>query len=484
MADLAHLTITKASELLRSAQTTSVELTQYYLDRISQLDPKIQATLTICADQALAAAAKIDARIAAGESLGPLAGITYTAKDMFLTAGVRTTAASKILENFVPPNSATVIEKLDEAGAILLAKVNQDEFGHGGSTENSAYHPTHNPWDLEHVPGGSSGGSAATVASDLTVFSIGTDTGGSLRQPASFCGVVGLKPTYGLVSRSGVVAMASSLDTIGCITRSVEDAAIVLELIAGQDSRDATSIRIDDYGFSQASDDLTGKKIGIITECLEGLDEANRQIFDAAIQTLRDQGAEVSEVSLPKIKLALPAYYIITPSEISSNLSRYDGIRYGHSDIKAADLVQVYSNSRDQGFGAEAKRRIMLGTYALSAGYYEAYYKKAMQVRTLIAADFAKAFETYDLLISPTAPSPAFKLGEKTTNPVAMYLEDVMTVPASLAGIPAISIPDGEIDDLPTGLQIMAPQRDEKNLLAAAQAYQGATKWHERVPSI
>jgi len=480
--NLSYLSIRQAHDLLVEGKLTASELTKYYLARLAEIDPKIQAVLARVDEAAvLKRAADIDTQITAKRKTGHpekihlLEGIPYTAKDMFLTRGTATTAASKILEGFMPPYSATVIDRLEAVGAILLAKVNQDEFGHGGSTENSAYHPTHNPHDLKRVPGGSSGGSAAVVAADVGLFSLGTDTGGSIRQPAAFCGVVGLKPTYGVVSRYGVVAMASSLDCIGPIARSADDASIVLEAIAGRDPHDATTIEVDDYQFSRSTspDGLKGRKIGLIAEYLEGLDDTNRAVFEEDVEFLRAHGAEVSTVSLPSLKLALAAYYVLTPSEISSNLSRYDGIRYGHSaQATAADLTQTYLQSRAEGFGAEAKRRIMIGTYALSAGYYEAYYQKAMRVRTLICQDFMQAFEQVDVLIGPTTPAPAFALGSENHDPVTMYLNDIMTVAANLAGVPAISMPAGEIEGLPVGLQIMAAQRGEHELLAVARAFE------------
>lgn len=482
MANLEYLSIKEAHELLSTKQVSAAELVQNYLDRIKKLDSKIRSHLIICAEHALTQAAKVDKKLASGQAIGLLEGIPYTAKDMFLTRGIRTTAASHILENFVPPYSATVIDKLDAAGAILIAKVNQDEFAHGGSTENSGFHPTHNPWNLDHVPGGSSGGSASAVAADFGIFSLGTDTGGSIRQPAAYCGVVGLKPTYGLVSRYGVVAMASSLDCIGPITRSVEDATIVLEVIAGRDEKDSTTIGKQQYSYSLAGS--KGKKLGVIKEYINDLDQQNLQKFEEAKLVLENCGYEISEVSLVNIKHALSCYYILTPSEISSNLSRYDGVRYGYSDARATNLSETYFFSRGHGFGKEVKRRVMIGTYALSAGYYDAYYKKAMQVRTLIKQDFNSALDNLDALIGPTTPDVAFKLGENVVDPIKMYLTDIMTVAANLAGIPAITVPSGLINNLPTGLQIMASQSQENAIFSIANDYEKAVNLSGMRPSL
>ena len=484
MSDLSYLSIDQAHDLLVQKKITAVELTQYHLERIRQLDEVLELTLEICESSALAQAEKVDAKIAAGEAIGLLEGIPYTAKDMFLTAGIKTTAASKILEKFEPPFSATVIKKLDQAGAILIAKVNHDEFAHGTTTENSAYRVTRNPWDTNRAPGGSSGGSAAAVAADVGIFSIGTDTGGSIRQPAAFCGVTGLKPTYGLVSRYGVVAMASSLDTIGPVTRSAQDAAIVLAAIAGRDVADSTTIQIDDYDFVKGNDSLAGKTVGVIKQYIDGLDDDNRQVFDAAVARMKEAGAKVREIDMPNISYSLPCYYIVVPSEISSNLSRYDGIRFGYSDETATDLQQTYFRSRGKGFGPEAKRRIMTGTYALSAGYYDAYYKKAMQVRTLIIEDFRRALDEVDFLVGPTSPTPAVKLGENAEDPVAMYLLDIMTVAINLAGVPSVSVPAGFVDDLPVGMQIIGRQGDDGNVLRAARAFQQVTDWHTKRPQL
>jgi len=473
MADLAYLSIAQAHEALQSGKVTCVELTQYYLDRIKKHDESIGAVLTLCSDTALEAAQKVDEKIQAGKDMGLLEGIPYTAKDMFLTAGVRTTAASKILDAFIPPYSATVIDKLNSAGAILIAKVNQDEFAHGGSTENSAYQITHNPWNTEYVPGGSSGGSAAAVAADFGIFSLGTDTGGSIRQPAAYCGVTGLKPTYGLISRYGVVAMASSFDCIGPITRSAEDAIIVLNTIQGRDVMDSTTI--ESTANHQPSKDL---KIGIVKE----LTNDNR--YSKALQTLDGLGKK-NDVVLPGGDMALATYYVLVSSEISSNLERYDGIRYGSRNDSATNLEQTYSLTRAEFLGPEVQRRILTGTYALSSGYYDAYYKKAMQVRTLITQEFAQIFADCDVIVTPTTLEPAFKIGSKS-DPVEMYKTDILTVSANLAGVPAISIPAGidEKTGLPLGLQIIAAQGNDAQVLAVAEAFQKTTEWHKKVEEI
>ncbi len=478
--DMAYLSIREAHELLQNKKIRAVELTQYYLDRITRYDDRVRACLTVCAAEALAVAKRVDAKLAAGKQIGLLEGVPYTAKDMFLTKGIRTTAASKILENFIPPFSATVIEKLEAAGAIMIAKVNQDEFAHGGSTENSGFHPTHNPWDLARVPGGSSGGSAAAVAADFGIFSLGTDTGGSIRQPAAYCGVTGLKPTYGAVSRYGVVAMGSSLDCIGPIARSADDAAVVFDVIMGRDPRDATTIELDSERSTIAQDrvfrfknysslDLRTDSLGDIAGFMETM-QADGHSVDASPQDARHKPVQDSA--------ALAAYYILTPSEISSNLSRYDGVRFGHSSEQAQTLRETYDKSRDEGLGDEVKRRVLTGTYTLSAGYYDAYYKKAMQVRTRLREQFARAFEDCDVLVTPTTLAPAFKMGEKH-DPIEMYKTDILTVSANLAGIPALSIPIGFVDGMPVGLQLMAPQGHDADLLAVASTYQQKSAWHD-----
>jgi aspartyl-tRNA(Asn)/glutamyl-tRNA(Gln) amidotransferase subunit A len=414
-------------------------------------------------------AEEIDRRVSAGEKVGRLAGIPFIAKDNFLTKATHTTASSNILKPFKAPYQATVIERLEAEGAIMVAKSNLDAFAHGSSTENSDFGASKNPHDPSRVPGGSSGGSAAAVALGMACFALGTDTGGSIRQPAAFSGVVGLKPTYGLVSRYGVVAMGSSVDVIGPLANSVADAALVLDVIAGRDPKDATTIERDKSSYADLSTDLKGKRIGLIKEYLgEGTDPAVKESVLKAVDQIRAAGAEVEEVSLPSVDLALACYYILVPAEISSNLARYDGVRYGHSSPNAKSLHDTFFMSRNEGFGDEAKRRIMIGTYVLSSGYYDAYYKKAQKVRTLLVKEFSQAFEKFDLLIGPTAPTAAFKLGEKTQDPLTMYLNDIDTVAVNLTGVPGISLPAGESKGLPVGLQLIAGQREERELLAAA----------------
>ncbi|HHY95524.1 MAG TPA: Asp-tRNA(Asn)/Glu-tRNA(Gln) amidotransferase subunit GatA [Firmicutes bacterium] len=449
------------------------ELVEMYLDRIATRDGLLGCFLSLDGEGALNRAAQAQG---VRPQVGPLAGIPYACKDNICTAGVRTTCASRILENFVPPYDATVVERLAAAGAILLGKTNMDEFAMGSSGENSAFFPTRNPWDTGRVPGGSSSGSAAAVAAGLAPFALGSDTGGSVRQPASFCGVVGLKPTYGRVSRYGLVAFASSLDQIGCLTTTVEDAARVLSVIAGPDPRDATSaqVPVPDY-LASLRQEVRGMRIGIPREYLgEGIDPGVREVIRQAVTTFADMGCVVEECSLPHTEHALAVYYLVAPAEASSNLARYDGVRYGFRAV-AGDITGMYSRTRWQGFGAEVRRRIMLGTYALSAGYYDAYYLKAQKVRTLVKQDFQQAFASYDLLLSPTSPTVAFLLGERTEDPLSMYMADVCTIPVNLAGIPAISVPCGLSEGLPVGLQLMGKPFAEDVLLRAAFAYEQAT---------
>lgn len=431
---------------------------------------EFHAIIAIIADESLRRADIIDKKIKNGESAGRLAGVPFIAKDNFLVFGADTTAASNILKGFEAPYQATAIEKLEAEGAICVAKANLDAFAHGSSTENSDFMVTRNPYDKDRVPGGSSGGSATAVALELAPFALGTDTGGSIRLPASFCGVVGYKPTYGLVSRSGVVAMASSMDVIGPITKTVADTALVLECMAGKDELDGTTIDRDQESYALLNDiDVKNLKIGVIKEFFAGLDGEIAKSINRVSQAYKDQGASVEEVSLPSIGLALAVYYVLCPAEVSSNLSRYDGQRYGFSDIEAQNLDESYTGSRSIGFGGEAKRRIMIGTYVLSSGYYDAYYQKAQLVRTKIINEFQKAFATYDILIGPTAPVTAFKIGEHTDDPLEMYLIDIMTGAANLVGVPSISIPAGRIDGLPVGLQIMADQKCDRKLLEIAK---------------
>lgn len=473
---------------LMKKQRSSVEITQEALDRIQTLEPQLHSFLCVTAEQALEQASLVDAKIAAGEEIGLLAGIPIGIKDNMCTKGIPTTCASKILENFVPPYESTVTQKLKDAGAVMVGKTNLDEFAMGGSTENSAYHGTANPWDLSRVPGGSSGGSAAAVAASECTVALGSDTGGSIRQPASFCGVVGMKPTYGLVSRYGLVAFASSLDQIGPFGRTVEDAAILLNAIAGYDANDATSLKVEipDY-VKLLKPDLRPRgriRIGVIKETFgDGLDAVVEQAVMKAIDQLQTLGAEIQVISCPRFRYGLPTYYIIAPSEASANLARYDGVKYGVRAPDAENLLSMYKKTRSAGFGPEVKRRIMLGTYALSAGYYDAYYLKAQKVRTLIKQDFDAAFEKVDVLVSPTAPTTAFKAGSKTEDPLSMYLNDLMTIPVNLAGLPGISVPCGfDEQGLPIGMQLIGKVLREDVLLQVAYAYEQSTEWHLRTP--
>jgi aspartyl-tRNA(Asn)/glutamyl-tRNA(Gln) amidotransferase subunit A len=430
------------------------------------------AIITVLADSALARAAEIDGRIKAGEPAGRLAGVPFIAKDNFLTFAGKTTAASNILKPFEAPYQATAINRLEAEGAICVAKANLDAFAHGSSTENSDFFVTKNPHDKTRVPGGSSGGSAAAVALGLVPFALGTDTGGSIRQPAAFCGIVGYKPSYGLISRSGVIAMASSTDVIGPLTRTATDAALIVDIMAGPDELDSTTIEREP-SYSDVEFDFKGKRVGIISEYLaEGLTPEVKKAVEAAIEQLRAAGAEVSEVSLPSLPLALAVYYIICPAEVSSNLARYDGQRYGYSSPDAESLDDSYELSREQGFGAEAKRRIMIGSHVLSSGYYDAYYKKAQLVRTKIRQEFDEAFKKFDLLVGPTTPTTAFKIGERAGDPLQMYLSDVMTVAANISGNPAISVPADETSGLPVGLQLIGDYKADSKVLGAAKAYQ------------
>ena len=475
--DLNHLTIDAARSAIQERSTTSVALVESFYSRIQKEDSQIGAYLTLCKERAVEQAERMDRMAAEGKSLPPLGGIPVAIKDVMCTRGVRTTAGSKILENFVPPFTSTAVSRMENAGAVILGKLNCDEFAMGSSTENSAFHPVRNPRDTSRVPGGSSGGSAAAVAADMAVVTLGSDTGGSIRQPASFCGVVGLMPTYGRVSRYGLIAFASSLDHIGPLAKSVKDAATVLRAIAGRDPMDSTSadVPVPDY-VAELDKPLPGLKIGVAKEYFgDGLDSEVRKAVEDAIQTLAKLGCEVIPISLPHSEYAIPAYYIVATAEASSNLARFDGVRYGYRTKNARTLSEMYRRSRNDGFGAEVKRRIMLGTYALSAGYYDAYYLKAQKVRTLITRDFEEAFKKVDAIVTPTSPTPAFKLGEKANDPLAMYLADIYTVTADLAGIPGISIPCGETrEKLPIGLQILGRHFDEATILRLAHAYEKA----------
>jgi len=485
--ELHQLTIHEAHELLKQRKISSTELTKSVLKRIAEIEGKVHACVTIVEDAALEDAEKVDNYIKTVHEITPLTGIPTLIKDVICTKGVRTTCSSKMLENFVPPYDATVIEKLKAQKAVIVGKTNMDEFAMGSSTEHSAFFPTHNPWDLSRVPGGSSGGSAAAVAADETIYALGSDTGGSVRQPAALCSVVGLKPTYGRVSRFGLVAFASSLDQIGPITKDVTDCALVMNVIAGYDPGDSTSVPylIPDY-TQQLIPDVKGLKIGIPQEYLvAGVQNEVRAALRVAINKLQELGAEIDwEVSLPHTEYALAAYYILAPSEASANLARYDGVKYGFSERDASNVIETTEKTRQFGFGPEVKRRIMLGTYALSAGYYDAYYVKAQKVRTLIKQEFDRAFEKYDALVTPTSPIVPFKLGEKLEDPMQMYLSDVCTLPINIAGIPAISIPAGFADNLPIGMQIMGKPFSEEMLLRIAFAYEQATDWHKRKPEM
>lgn len=457
---------------VQTGELTASALVEQSLAAIAEKE-SFKAIIATTEERARQRAVEVDKKITAGQNVGRLAGVPFIAKDNFLVFGAETTAASNILKGFNPPYQSAAIERLEAEGAICVAKANLDAFAHGSSTENSDFFTTRNPHDETRVPGGSSGGSATAVVLELAPFALGTDTGGSIRLPASFSGCVGYKPTYGLVSRSGVVAMASSTDVIGPLTRSVADTALVLDVMAGKDELDSTTVDKDPSGYVLGSDltDLSGKKIGIIKEYMsEGLDPQVKARVQAAIDALSAAGAEVTEVSLPSLPLALAVYYIICPAEVSSNLSRYDGQRYGFSDDQATDLNQSYTGSREKGFGKEAKRRIMIGTYVLSSGYYDAYYKRAQTVRTKLINEFAAAFEKVDILVGPTAPEVAFKIGANSEDPLKMYLTDIMTVAANLTGVPAISIPCGMVDNLPVGLQLIAPQRSDRALLEISQA--------------
>jgi aspartyl-tRNA(Asn)/glutamyl-tRNA(Gln) amidotransferase subunit A len=488
--ELYDLTISEAHDLLAKREVSSRELTRAVLDRIAAVDDRVRAYVTVTEDVALRQADAADQRIAAGDA-GPLTGVPVCVKDVLVTRGVRTTCSSRMLENFVPPYDAHVVERLQAQGSVMVGKSNMDEFAMGSSNENSAFFPTHNPWDLDRVPGGSSGGSASAVAAGECIYALGSDTGGSIRQPAALCGVVGVKPTYGRVSRYGLVAFASSLDQVGPLARSVEDAALVLNAIAGHDARDSTSAPLDAPDFTAGlTGDLRGVRLGVPQEYVTGdLDPAVRDAFMAALEVLKGLGATVDfDLSLPSTPAALSVYYVIAPSEASANLARYDGVKYGYSYQDGATMWQNMETTRGSGFGDEVKRRIMLGTYALSAGYYDAYYLKAQQVRTLIRREFDAAFERYDAIVAPVTPTPAFKIGEKVDDPMAMYLNDVFTLPVNIAGLPGTSVPGGFVEEagkqLPVGLQVIARPFDEASMLRVAHAYEQATDWHTRRPEL
>ncbi len=476
-------TLMQLAKGLESGDFTAVELVQALLDRVEAHDKELNAFITVTADAALQAAERADERRRKGEK-GVLNGLPIVHKDIFCTRGVLTTCGSRILENFVSPYDATVVERLADAGAVMLGKTNMDEFAMGSSNETSCFGPVRNPWNLECSPGGSSGGSAASVAARIVPAATGTDTGGSIRQPAALTGTTGIKPTYGRVSRFGMIAFASSLDQAGVITRTAEDAALLLGVMAGFDTRDSTSIDhpVPDYvaGLGRS---LEGLRVGIVRQHFDaGLDAATGKAVREALSVLEAQGASLTEVDLPNLDLSVPTYYVVAPAECSSNLSRFDGVRFGHRAKDPEDLLDLYCRSRGEGFGAEVKRRILTGTYVLSAGYYDAYYLKAQQVRQLIADDFRKAFAEVDVIAGPTAPAPAFRLGDKTDDPITMYLNDIYTIGANLAGLPAMSIPCGFARELPVGLHLVGPHFGEERLLNAAHQYQLQTDWHTRCP--
>jgi aspartyl-tRNA(Asn)/glutamyl-tRNA(Gln) amidotransferase subunit A len=476
-------TIVELGAGLRAGDFSSVELTRHFLERIDRLDGTINAFITTTPEQALKEAAAADEKIQAGET-GPLTGIPIVQKDIFCTQGVKTSCGSRMLDNFISPYDATVVTKLKQAGVVSLGKTNMDEFAMGSSNETSFYGPVRNPWDFDRVPGGSSGGSAAAVAAGMAAAATGTDTGGSIRQPAALCGITGLKPTYGRISRFGMIAFASSLDQAGPMAASAEDAALMLQAMAGFDPKDSTSADqpVPDYSVS-LNDALDGLIIGLPKEYFgEGLDSNVAASIEAAINVYKGLGAEVVEISLPNSHLAVPTYYVVAPAECSSNLSRFDGVRFGYRCQQPKNLEDLYKRSRGEGFGAEVKRRIMIGTYALSAGYYDAYYLKAQKTRHLISDDFKQAFETVDVIMGPTAPATAFKLGEKTDDPVTMYLNDIYTIAANLAGLPGLSLPVGPVDGLPVGLQIIGNYFSEAKLLNVAHRFQQQTDWHRLIP--
>ena len=478
--ELTNLTIAQTHDKLTKKEFSALELAAAFLEKIGKEDKKISAFLTLTRDLALSQAKEIDDRILEGREISVLAGVPMAVKDNILVENVRCTAGSKILENYIAPYDATVIKKLKDQGAVILGKTNLDEFAMGSSTENSGFFPTKNPHDLTRVPGGSSGGSAATVAANLCVFALGSDTGGSIRQPASFCGVAGLKPTYGAISRYGLIAFASSLDQIGPLTKTVEDCRIVFEAISGKDEMDSTSVNQKGAcqgggvaGGLESKFQIQNIKIGVPKEYfIKGMNVEVEKIIKKAVKKIENLGAKIEEISLPHAEYALPCYYIIAPSEASANLARFDGIKYGYSEKAAKDLMEVYLQSREKGFGAEVRRRIMLGTYALSAGYYEAYYKRAQKVRTLIKDDFEKAFEKVDLILTPVSPSVAFKLGEKISDPLTMYLSDIFTIAINLAGLPALSLPCGKVNNLPVGLQIIGNKFEEHKILKVGEIFE------------
>ena len=478
------LSVVELATGLRQKQFSATELARHFIARSEAHNGLLNGYITLTPERALADAAVADARLASGQA-GPLNGIPLAQKDIFCTDGIRTTCGSRMLKNFVAPYDATVVERLAAAGTVLLGKTNMDEFAMGSSNETSHFGLVRNPWDTDRVPGGSSGGSAAVVSARLAPVATGTDTGGSIRQPAALTGISGIKPTYGRVSRYGMIAFASSLDQAGIMAPSAEDCALFLEAIAGFDPRDSTSVDVPVPAYSaELGQSVKGLRIGVVREFMEGgLDPANAALIRAALQVYADQGAEIVDVSCPNMGMSVPTYYVVAPAECSSNLSRFDGVRFGHRCEDPKDLMDLYKRSRGEGFGAEVKRRIMTGAYVLSAGYYDAYYLKAQQVRQLISREFAAAFTQADVLVGPTSPTPAFKIGDKVDDPITMYLNDIYTIGANLAGLPAMSIPCGMLDGLPLGLQLIGPHFAESRLLSAAHAYQQATDWHRRLPA-
>lgn len=483
---ITHLSAAELSRRIRAGELSSVDVTRDFLARLKKTEPSVKAFVTVCEEEALAQAKAVDEKIKSGTAAGALAGVPIAVKDNMLVSGTRTTCSSKILENFISPYDATVTEKLKAADAVFIGKTNLDEFAMGSSTENSAFHTTRNPWNTEHIPGGSSGGSAAAVAARMAPLALGSDTGGSIRQPAACCGVVGMKPTYGRVSRYGLIAFASSLDQIGPFANSVEDCALLLQAISGHDPKDSTSVNlpVPDYR-AVLSRDVKGMKIGLPKEFFApGMDPEVEAAVKSAVALLEKQGASVREISLPHTDTAVEVYYIIAPSEASSNLARFDGVRYG---LRAAseNLREEYEKTRGQGFGPEVKRRIMLGTYALSAGYYDAYYSKAQKVRTLIRRDFKEAFKSVDVIITPTAPTPAFRIGEKSSDPLQMYLSDIYTISCNLAGLPGMSIPCGfSSKGLPIGLQLLGRPFDEETILRVGYQYENIAPWRGKHPHV
>jgi aspartyl-tRNA(Asn)/glutamyl-tRNA(Gln) amidotransferase subunit A len=474
--------IAELAQALQTREISSVELTQYFLERCNTFNAALNCFISLTPDQALAQAKTADVKIRQGNA-GPLTGIPIAHKDIFCTKGIKTSCGSRMLDNFIAPYNATVVERINNAGMVMLGKTNMDEFAMGSSNETSYYKAVKNPWDTDRVPGGSSGGSAAAVAARLIPAATGTDTGGSIRQPASLCGITGLKPTYGRVSRYGMIAFASSLDQGGPMTRTAEDAALMLNAMAGFDERDSTSIQkpVEDY-TEHLEQDLNGLKIGLPGEYFDCLSPAISQIIHAGISELEKLGATVRDISLPGSKLAIPAYYVVAPAECSSNLARYDGVRFGHRCEKPKDIFDLYCRSRGEGFGREVKRRIMIGTYVLSAGYYDAYYLKAQKIRHLIRDEFQQALSEVDVIIGPTAPTTAFRLNELIDDPVTMYLSDIYTVSVNLAGLPAISVPAGMLDNLPVGMQIIGNYFSESRLLNIAHRFQAVTDWHKKIP--